>query len=393
MKHPFVAALRTGLCVALVFGLLLVWTGKPVAAAEPIKVGLVISITGPYGFIGTPQKEVVEAIVKDVNKKGGINGRPLEVIIEDDKSVPTNSVVAATKLIKDMKVSAMVGASSSDGSAAITPTAEQEKVPYIITAPVINPNKKYVFITGPGDVKGAAHFTEYAVKGLGAKKIALLSETGVYGKTGADTILKEVKKYPGVSVVAHEKMEVTDTNLVPQLTKLKSANADVLMLYATAATAAVAVKNYKQLGMTVPVLASNAITIPPFVKMAGDLAEEVKWIFFTQPFIVAEKMKPDHPFRKTLYDPFKKMMQDAYGPTKVPNMFHASTYDAFMGLIGALKLAGSDNRDAIRDALEKVNVPGFLGSFAPSPQDHYGAPKDPMIPVIMKGGDWAPYEK
>ena len=104
-------------------------------------------------------------------------------------------------------------------------------------------------------------------------------------------------------------------------------------------------------------------------------------------------MTPDTPFRKNLYDPFKKMMQDAYGQSKVQNMFHASTYDVIIGVAAAIKLAGSDNRDAIRDALEKINVPGFLGNFAPTPQDDYGAPKDPMIPVVLKGGEFVPYKK
>jgi branched-chain amino acid transport system substrate-binding protein len=393
MKNLFSVLLKAGLCAALVFSLVALTTVKPVAAAEPIKVGFVLSISGPYGFIGTPQKEVVDAIVLDVNKKGGINGRPLEALIEDDKSVPTNAVIAGTKLIKDKKVCAIIGASSSDASAAMRPTAEQEKVPFIVTAPLPNLNQKWVFIVGPGDIKGASHLLEYAINGLGAKKIALLSETGVYGKVGADTILQEIKKYPGTSIIIHEKIEVTDTNLIPQLTKIKAANADLLLFYGTANPAAIAAKNYKQLGMTVPFLGSNAITIPSFVKMAGDIAEEMKWIFFTQPFAVAEKMKPDNPFSKTLYDPLKKMMQDTYGPSKVPNLFHASTYDGLQGLIAAIKLAKSDDRAAIRDALEKVNAPGFLGGFAPTPQDHYAAPKDPMIPVVMKGGDWAPYEK
>ena len=223
-------------------------------ATETIKIGFVISVTGPYGFIGTPQKEIIEAAFADVNKKGGINGKQLEAFIEDDKSTPTNAVIAGTKLIRDKNICALVAASSSDSSAALIPIAEQEKIPYLVTAPIVNPNKKYVFIVGPGDVRGAAHYLEFAVTGLKAKRLALLSELAVYGKTGSETILKEIKKYPGVSIVAQEKVEVGDTNVIPQLTKMKASNADLLLLYATANTAAIAAKNYKQLGMTVPVL-------------------------------------------------------------------------------------------------------------------------------------------
>jgi len=376
----------------LVGVLLLAFHPGAVGAAESIKIGFVISVTGPYGFIGTPQKEIIEAAFADVNKKGGINGRQLEAFIEDDRSVPTNAVVAATKLIKDKNISALVGASSSDSSAAMIPIAEQEKVPYLVTAPIINPNKKYVFIVGPGDVRGAAHYLDFAVTGLKAKRLALLSEAAVYGKTGSETILKEIRKYPGVSIVAQEKVEVGDTSLIPQLTKMKASNADLLLLYATANTAAIAAKNYKQLGMTMPVLGSNAITIPSFVKAAGDIAEEKGWIFFTLPFNVAEKMSPDSQFRKTLYDPLKRIVQEHFGPSRNPNNFHASTYDDINAVVAALRLAGSDNRDAIRDALEKVRVPGFLGVFAPTPQDHYGSAIDPMVPVVMKGGEWVPYQ-
>lgn len=381
-----------GALILIAAVLLFAFHAETAGATETIKIGFVISITGPYGFIGTPQKEIIEAAFADVNKKGGINGKQLEAFIEDDKSTPTNAVVAGTKLIKDKNICALVAASSSDSSAALIPIAEQEKIPYLVTAPIVNPNKKYVFIVGPGDVRGAAHYLEFAVTGLKAKRLALLSELAVYGKTGSETILKEIKKYPGVSIVAQEKVEVGDTNVIPQLTKMKASNADLLLLYATANTAAIAAKNYKQLGMTVPVLCSNAVTIPSFVKAAGDIAEEKGWIFFTLPFNVAEKMSPDSQFRKTLYDPLKRIIQEHFGPSRNPNNFHASTYDDVNALTAALKIAGSDDRDAIRDALEKVRVPGFLGTFAPTPQDHYGSAVDPMVPVVMKGGEWVPYQ-
>lgn len=389
MKKVAVFLLIGAVCASLV----LASAGRSLAA-DPIKIGFVISITGPYGFIGTPQKEVIDAAVADVNKKGGLlNGRPLQAFIEDDQSVPTNAVIAGTKLIKDKGICALIGASSADSSAAIIPIAEQEKVPYLIAAPVVNPNKKYIFIVGPGDIRGAQHYLKYAVTELKAKRLALLSESAAYGKTGSETILKEYKKYPGVSIVAQEKVELGDQNIIPQLTRIKAAKPDLILLYATANTAAITAKNCKQLGITTQVLGSNAITIPAFVKNAGDIAEEKGWIFFTLPFNVAEKMSPSSSYRKVLYDPLKKMMQDYFGPSKIPNNFHASTYDDINGLVAAIKLAKSDNRDAIRDALEKVNVPGFLGTFAPSAHDHYGSPEDPMVPVVLKGGEFVPYVK
>jgi ABC-type branched-subunit amino acid transport system substrate-binding protein len=145
--------------------------------------------------------------------------------------------------------------------------------------------------------------------------------------------------------------------------------------------------------MTTTVIGSNAITIPDFVKIAGKIAEESKWIFMSQPLMIAEKMSPNDPYRKNVYEPFKKLMKEKYGPTMEVNLFHASTYDAIKGITEAMKIAAKIDPASIRDALEKVRIEGFLGPFAPTTTDHQGAPVDPMRPLMMKDGEWAPYTK
>jgi len=360
-------------------------------AGEPIRIGTIFSITGWAGFIGTPQKEVFTAMVDDINAKGGINGRPLEFLYEDDKSVPTNAVIAATKLIKDKGVAAMVGTSTSDSALAIVPLCENEKVPFVNSGPAKIPFKKYIFSVGPGDVRGASHLLEYAVKDLKAKKLALFYDAAAYGKLGQEVIKSEVPKYPGVSLVIQESMEPADTNAIPQLTKIKSANADLILLYMTGGPAVIVAKNYKQLGMTTPLITGNAVTMPDFIKNAGKIAEEMKWMFMSQPMMIAEHMSPNDPYRKDVYDPFKKLMQAKYGPKTEVNLFHGSSYDAIAGVVAAMKMAPRIDRDSIRDALEKVNVPGFLGHFAPTAADHQAAPVDPMRPMILKDGVFVPY--
>jgi branched-chain amino acid transport system substrate-binding protein len=382
-----------GMCVLFfAAALLVVFTGAPVKAAEPIKIGTIFSITGWAGFIGTPQKEVFTAMIEDINAKGGINGRPLEFYYEDDKSVPTNAVIAATKLIKDKGVVAMVGTSISDSALAIVPTCEQEKIAFINSGPAaINWPKKYVFSTGPGDVRGVSHLLEYAVKDLKAKKIALFHDAAAYGKLGQKVMKDEIGKYPGSSIVITEIMEPSDTNVVPQLTKIKSANPDLIILYMTGGPAVIVAKNYKQLGLTTPLITGNAVTTPDFLKAAGNLAEESKWMFMSQPMMIVEYLAPSDPYRKDVYDPFKKLMQAKYGPKMDVTLFHGSTYDAISGIVAAMKIAKAIDRESIRDALEKVDVPGFLGHFAPTAQDHQAAPKDPMRPMVLKGGKFVPY--
>jgi branched-chain amino acid transport system substrate-binding protein len=383
--------LKVSLFVLLISCLAFPTPARSAAGGEPIRIGTIFSITGWAGFIGTPQKDVFTAMIEDINAKGGINGRPLEFLYEDDKSVPTNAVIAATKLIKDKGVVAMVGTSTSDSALAIVPVCENEKVPFINSGPAKIPFKKYIFSVGPGDVRGASHLLEYAVKDLKAKRLALFHDAAAYGKLGQEVIKSEVSKYPGVSIVIQESMEPADTNAVPQLTKIKSANADLILLYMTGGPAVIVAKNYKQLGMTTPLITGNAVTMPDFIKNAGKIAEEMKWMFMSQPMMIVEHMSPNDPYRKDVYDPFKKLMQAKYGPKAEVNLFHGSSYDAIAGVVAAMKMASRIDRDSIRDALEKVNVPGFLGHFAPSASDHQAAPVDPMRPMVLKDGLFVPF--
>jgi branched-chain amino acid transport system substrate-binding protein len=363
------------------------------AETETIKIGTIMSITGWAGFIGSAQKEIFSAMIDDINSKGGIKGRPLEVYYEDDKSVPTNAVIAATKLIKDKKIVVLVGTSTSDSAMAIVPLCEQEQTPFINCGPAAIPFKKWVFSVGPGDVLGSKHVLDYAVNGLGGKRLGLLYGSDAYGMLAYKTLSEEVSSHPGASIVVQERFEVTDTNMVPQLTKIKSANPDVLILYTTGGAGAVIAKNYKQLGMATQVLGGNALTMPDFIKIAGKIAEESGWIFMSQPMMIVDKMAPDDPFRKGVVEPVKKLMQAKYGPTKDVTLFHGSFWDGIMGAVEAMKIAPTIDRASIRDSLEKVKFDGFLGQFAPTPTNHRAAQVDPMRPMVMKNGEFWPYVK
>ena len=393
MKRTVAFLFKTVFCVSLAFSLFLVASGTPAAAAEPIKIGTIFSITGPLGFIGTPQKEVFTAMFDDINAKGGINGRPLELFYEDDKSVPTNAVLAATKLIRDKGVVAMVGTSMSDAALAIVPVCEQQQVPFINSGPARIPFKKWVFSIGMGDERAAKHLLEFAVKDLGAKKIGVMYSVDAYGMLLQKTIVSEIGKYPGVSITIQESFEVQDTNMVPQLTKVKAANPDVILLCTTGGAASVVAKNYKQLGMTTQVLGGNAITMPDFFSIAGKIAEESKWIFLSQPLMIVDGMAPNDPFRKNVWEPAEKFMQEKLGPTKHVTMFHASSFDAIRAIVEAMKMAAKIDPASIRDALEKVKIEGFIGPFAPTATDHQGAPFDPMRPMVLKNGVYVPYTK
>ncbi len=394
MKHMTVSVARVILFALIISSFLGLAVRTGALGAEPIKVGAVLSLTGWAGFMGVPQKDAFTAIFDEVNRKGGINGRQIQCLFEDDQSNPTTAVVAATKLIRDKKVAVMTGPSMTDSGMSIIPICEREQVPFVITGPVVAPFKKWVFLVGPGDTRLAAHIAELVANRLGAKRIALLHDTSNYGMTGARVLNKEIPKYPGVSFVIQEEFETTDKSMVPQLTRIKAVNPDLIILFTTGNPASIIAKNYKQLGMKTPVVGSTPVGSPDFFRLAGDIAEESKWMFVAAKFFVADKLPPDDPLRKLLYDPFKKLMKDKYGESTVINLYQATTYDGAHVVIEALKAAGTDDRSALRDALEKIRFEGFHGAFACTPEDHQGAPKDTFTDLmVLKNGQLELYRK
>jgi branched-chain amino acid transport system substrate-binding protein len=228
---------------------------------------------------------------------------------------------------------------------------------------------------------------------LGAKRIALLVATDRYGLSGADGVKAAVGKY-GATVVIQERCEQEDTNVVPQLSKIKAANPDAIILFTHPAVAAAIAKNYKQLGMQkIPVICGGGVPSKEFPKLAGDVVEDGRWIPFDPMDLYAEQLSLSDPFRKNLYDPLFKSIKRLYGQNTEWDGFFRNGYDNVAIAIEALKIAKTDDRAALRDALEKVRFKGFLGTFAYSPTDHDGTTGDTFVPIMIKDGKYWPYKK
>jgi branched-chain amino acid transport system substrate-binding protein len=362
-------------------------------AAEPIRMGMVASISGWGGFVGSQQKDAVLAIVEEINRKGGVLGRPIEVLIEDDKSTPTNAVIAATKLVRDLKVVALIGPTLPDSGMAMIPTAEQEKVPFVVGVPLPGEHKKWVFHLGPSEETTAEATLDMAVSLTKGRHIALIYEGTHIGRTGNKIFSRDIARYPGASLVAKETFEITDTSMVSQMTKIKASKPDVLVVYAGGSAAAIIARNYKQLGMATPVVTANVAQGPDFVKLGGQVAEEAGWIIPVWKMSVVEKLPVDDPFRKTVYEPVKKLFQDKYGKDKQFAIYHAPLVDCVNIVSAAIRLAGSDNRAAVRDALEKVRYEGLISPYACTAETHRGAPdaKAILIMAKLKNGDFVPF--
>jgi branched-chain amino acid transport system substrate-binding protein len=396
MKRPAAVFLKVTGLMMLLFFLLLVTSGKPLGAAEPIKIGGVFSITGWAGAMGTPDKEAITIAAEEVNRRGGVLGRQIELYFEDDQSNPTNSAIAATKLIRDKKVSILLGGTITVFCMPILPIVEKEQVPMFAFGAgheITMPLRKWVFRIPLTDYRLSPIMLKFTAGTLGAKKIALLHSTDSSGMMGAKGITDSIANYKA-SLVITEKFDPKDTNMIPQLTKIKAANPDAIILYTSTAPAAVIAKNYQQLGMTLPVIASHGVPTPEFLKLAGKIVENGRWIVYGMKPLYAEQVSLDDPWRKNVYEPFKKALKEKYGKSDVTS-FHANGYDSLLMTVEALKIAGTDERAVLRDALEKVKYSkGLLNAvWAFSPTDHDGQTGYGVEPLIVKDGKWWPYTK
>ncbi|MGD0662708.1 MAG: ABC transporter substrate-binding protein [Syntrophorhabdales bacterium] len=393
MKRISGVAVTATLLGCLALSLMLLVPGSRVQAAEPIKIGIVLSMTGGGGFLGVAEQKAITAPVEEINRQGGLLGRQIELYYEDDRSDPTTATVAATKLIRETKVCAIIGPSTAEACMAVAPICEREQIPQLPMAPLTLQLKKWIFLVPVTDAVLADKMVLFTVKTLGARKLALFNDSGRYGRSGADGVKAAAAKY-GATIVIQEECEQLDTNMISQLTKIRAANPEAIMLFTPAPAAAIIAKNYQQLGMQkIPVVTGGGVPSKQFPSLAGKIVEDGRWIPFDPMDLYAEQLPPNDPFRKDLYDPLFKAIKKKYGENTPWDGFFRNGYDNIAILIEALKIAKTDDRAAIRDALEKVRYKGFLGTFAYSPTDHDGTTGDTFVPILIKDGKYWPYKK
>ena len=388
MKQKITLLIKTVCFIGLALSILLFAGGEPLGAAEPIKVGMVSSVTGYFGFLGTPGKEAVQVEVDRINSEGGVLGRPIKVYYEDDQSNPTNSVIATTKLVRDIDVCAVIGTAFTIGATSMIPIASREGVSLLPTCPATTDFNKWVFFVLIDDTRHGPGMLKFMAEDLKAKKIAILTANSVGYLAGIEALKKDLDKY-GAKIIIEERFEYADTSVITQLTKIKAAKPDAILNYSAATSASVAAKNYRQLGMNMPVVNSWGVASKEHARLAGEVVAGKPWIVFGLKCLFADKLPPDDPYRKNLYEPHKKGLMDKFG--KEFQSYGANAHDAFHIVVEGLKLAGTDDRTALKDAIEKVKYQGLVGDFSVTSTDHYGMPVSAVIPQVIKNGEYYPY--
>jgi branched-chain amino acid transport system substrate-binding protein len=356
-------------------------------AADPIKIGSVLSVTGPAAFLGDPELKTLQMYVEDINKKGGVIGRPLQLVHYDDGSDASKANGFTKRLIEDDKVDVLVGGTTTGATMSAAPLVEKAGIPFISLAGavvIVEPTKKWIFKTPHTDRMAAEKVFE-DMKKRGISKVALLSETSGFGGSGKKETEGVAAKY-GITLVANETYGPKDTDMSPQLTKIKGTpGVEAVFIFGLGQGPAIATKNYKQLGINLPLYHAHGVASEEFIKLAGPAAEGVR--LPAAALLVADKLPANDP-QKPVAQGYAKAFNEKW-KTDV-STFGGHAYDGLMLAVDAIKRANSTDKAKVRDALEATK--GYVGTGGivnMSPTDHMGLDLTSFRMLEIKNGDWS----
>lgn len=368
--------------ILLLLGMVQAQTGQ---AAEYV-IGGLFSITGPQSYLGEPERNTLEMVVEEINAKGGINGTKVRAVIYDDEGDANKARLNASKLIDKDKVLAIIGPSLTPTSMAIIPITQPAKVPLIscaagisITSPANE--RQWVFKTAQTDYLAVKRIYQYLQK-QNIKKVAIITISSSFGVSGKEQLLNQAPA-AGLEVVAQEVFGEKDTDMTPQLTKIRTTPAQAVICWGTGPAPAIIAKNMKQLGLTIPLIQSHGAASKKFIEYAGEAAEG---IILPAGKIAVYKNLPDSDPQKAVITDYVTKYETKF---KAPvSGFGGYAYDAAQMLFKALAKAGNDTAK-IRQELENTkNYPGVSGVFNMSPEDHNGLGPDAFVMVKIERGDW-----
>jgi len=355
------------------------------AEKEPYKVGAIFAITGPAAWLGTPERNTARMIEEQVNMGGGINGHPLQIIIEDTVGDPTKTVTAAKKLITKDEVLAIVGPSRSGTTLAVIPIVEEAKVPLVSCAAaeaIVIPVKSWVFKTPQKDSDAALRIYE-TMKDMGISKIAIITGTTGFGDQGRNQ-LKRLAAGFGIEISADETYGPEDTDMTAQLTKIKATGAQAVINWSIVPAQVIVAKNMRQLGMKIPLFQSHGFGNIKYAQTAGEAGEGI--IFPCGRLLAVATLPDDHP-QKDLLLRYKWEYETRY--EEDVSTFGGHAWDGLQLIIAALREVGPD-REAIRSYIENTkNFVGTGGVFNFSPEDHNGLTKDAFEMLTVKNEKFA----
>ncbi len=343
---------------------------------QPIVIGLVTEVTGPQAGTGDNQTNGIKLAFDEVNQKGGIKGRQIKLVIEDDASTPPGTVNAYNKIIADQKPVATFIPNFANFDMAVEPAIKKAGIPAITGASgpgVTAVGNPWIFRVRTNDDIMGKLAAEYAVKEMGAKKIAILSVTGEMG-AGASKVVKETLEKLGSPPVAMESYNMDDKDVTAQLLNIQKANADLVIGWSYPPDAAMIMTNMSQLGVNMKLLGSPAYGIADALKLAKQAANGHT--------VIVDWAPNDEP---AIQEWVKKIEAKAKLPA---NFIQSVYYDGANILAQVIEKSGTEPK-AIQDGLRAVKgYKGITGEYTFDEkgdglrQAYIGQIKDEKVSVI-----------
>jgi branched-chain amino acid transport system substrate-binding protein len=365
----------------------------PAAAQDTVKLGLVAAMSGQSAKSGEAIVRGLTIAIDEINAKGGVLGKKLELLVRDDESNPAKGAVAARELVQREKVAGLFGGLDTPVSIAIVPFANQSKVPFMgvwaAGTPITRNGaaENYAFRVSAVDVLVDKALVDYAIKKYSAKKPGMILINNPWGESN-EKGLKEALAEKTMAYAGIEKFQDADVDVVPQLTRLREAGADVLFMVANVAPSSQVVKSLDRMGWNVPIVSHWGPAGGRFSELAGPSAQRVHFI---QTFSFSGKMSPKaesvlaalkakYPEIKTLAD-------------VTPAVGIANAYDGMHLMALAIAKAGSTEGPKIREAfyaLDKYEglIKTYNKPFTPANQD--ALTSDDYLFTYFKEGEILP---
>ena len=382
--------MRTRIAILIIAALALGTATQPSLAAEPIKLGAFFALSGPAAHIGTPTKLVAQMVVDKINKEGGINGRPIELVLGDTESDPAKAAVIAKKFIFSDKVAAIIGPTSTAEGMSVKKIVEEAGVPTFMTVggdPVIMGGNfgpyTYVFKSPQRSSTAVRKLYGY-LKAKGMTKVALFTASDSFGKDGLGWLERLAPEF-GISFTAKESFGPSDTDMTAQLTKIKNSAPQAIVTWTIGPAGSIVAKNKLQLGITIPLCQCHGLPDPKYIELAGKASEGDRMP--ATKLMVADALPASDPQVKVITE-FIRLYRDVYKHDKeFPINTHSGyAWDAITIVANAMKKAGTDPK-ALRAALEETKgYVGVSGVYNLTAEDHNGLGVDSLVMVQVKDG-------
>ncbi len=362
---------------------------QSIQAADTIKIGAIFAVTGPASFLGAPESKTVQMLVDEINAKGGVLGKQIELIIKDSGANPTKAVSFTKQLIEEEKVLAIIGPSTSGETMQIKGICEENKMILVSCAAaevIVNPVAKYVFKTPQKDSQAVAWIFK-TMKSLGISRVGVLSGNTGFGKAGKGQLAK-LAPAAGIDIAISETYDKRAKDLTAVLAKLKAKNIQAVINWSIVPAQSIVAKNMKQIGLDVPLFQSHGFGNIKYAQQAGKAGEGI--LFPAGRLLVVDTLADGHP-QKALLAEYKKDYERKYGEDV--STFGGHAYDALMIVVKAIEKAGGTDREKVRDAIESLTFVGTGGVFKFSPKDHNGLGLDAFEMMTVKDNKFVIYKK